>query len=300
MKIYIASILKSLNPIRKALDLINNPEFDLLQLDYFNIEEGVIPSLIDTIKKSDIIIADISNESPNIYYEIGIAHGLGKPVILVSQTNNFNRYSMISNRYYIYNIDDLGIEKLAFNLSQILFDKKEIESLKPKSIKSHLFDYNENDSNINFNSITTKKGYDKYIELEKWIFYLLQDIPGFEIQKSDSRSTKEYDFILWNNNEDDDLKNLGNPIPGEIKATKTIQSSLIHSLVSKASLQGFRSFILITLAELSDSNRNLIRDLKVHNGINLIVITGSDLSNVKSSKDLLKTLITAFRKTYIY
>ena len=34
---------------------------------------------------SKIIIADLSTSNPNVYYELGIAHTLNKPVILLTQ-----------------------------------------------------------------------------------------------------------------------------------------------------------------------------------------------------------------------
>ncbi len=45
------------------------------------------PSIIDSIAKaiisSDFIVADISKLSPNLSYELGLAHGMRKPTILI-------------------------------------------------------------------------------------------------------------------------------------------------------------------------------------------------------------------------
>src|SRR5258708_1988573 len=40
-------------------------------------------SILDSIRKADLIIADVSFQNPNVLYEIGFAHALRKPTILL-------------------------------------------------------------------------------------------------------------------------------------------------------------------------------------------------------------------------
>jgi nucleoside 2-deoxyribosyltransferase len=301
MKIYLSTNFRTLNPVREALEMISGRlNIELFQADYFNIEEQIVPQIIETIKKSDVVVADISNENPNIYYEVGIAHSLGKPVILVSQTNNFNRFSLLSYRFYNYEIDPKGIKNLSFRLEQILSDSNELAQLKPLSKKKHILDFEGFSNSNRLNEILSLAGVAKFYELEKWIFSLLKEIPDFDVQYNEQRSGKEYDFIVWNSNESEELKGLGNPIPIEVKASNYIENNLIHSLISKASSQGFKSFILITSANLTEGNKKLIRNLKAHSGIAILVIDREDLKEIFSSKDLIKALIKSFRKFFIY
>jgi hypothetical protein len=46
--------------------------------------------ILDNINKADLIIADISNSSPNVMYELGVAHSMEKPVILIREMSFFN------------------------------------------------------------------------------------------------------------------------------------------------------------------------------------------------------------------
>lgn len=301
MKVYISSNYRQIDPISRALEVVQNRiSLQILRTDYFNIEEQVVPQIIETIQLADVVIADISNENPNIYYEVGVSHALGKPVIFVSQTDNFNRFSLLSYRFYQYDIDESGINNLAFRLGKILGDSKELEYLKPKRKSRHVLDYQEFTRDNNLNRILNLKGASKYYEFEKWIYELLVEIPDFEPQYNEQRSGKEYDFIVWNSNELQELKGLGNPIPIEVKATKRIENNFIHSLISKAISQGFRSFILITTATLSDGNFNLIKNLKEQSGITILVIDFEKLRNISTSKDLVKALIQTYREFFIY
>lgn len=301
MKVYISTNYRTSDPVRKSLELMpSNLGIELFQADYFNIEEQVIPQIIETIKKADVVIADISNENPNIYYEIGIAHALGKPVILVSQTNNFNRFSLISYRFYNYNISEEGIKNLSFVLEQILSSKDELNKLKPLLIKNDVLNFEEFSSENKLNNILNLAGPAKYYELEKWIYNLLTGIPGFDVHSNERKRDQEYDFIIWNTNESEDLQGLGNPIPVEVKAVKDIDNALFRILSNKASSQGFKSFILITTANLTEGNKKSIRNLKAHSNISILVIDRVELNEVHSSKDLLKVILKTFRKFFIY
>jgi hypothetical protein len=301
MKIYLSTNYRNVNPVKEALEMIYNKlNIELYQTDYFNIEKKIVPQIIDTIKKVDIIIADISNESPNIYYEIGMAHSFGIPVILVSQSDNFNRFSLLSYRFYKYEIDSNGIKNLSFRLEKILSDKNEIDKLKPTSNQKHILDFEEISNDNRLNEIINLSGVTKFYELEKWIYTLLKEIPGFEVQFDKQRSGKEYDFIVWNSSEAEELRGLGNPIPIEVKATNYIDNSIIAHLINKAKSQGFKSFVLITTANLTLGNKNIIRNLKAHSGIVILIIDRDELSKINSSKDLLKAFIKSFRNFFIY
>jgi predicted nucleotide-binding protein len=40
--------------------------------------------MIEAIAAADLVVADLSRQNPNVYYELGFAHGLRKPTIIVT------------------------------------------------------------------------------------------------------------------------------------------------------------------------------------------------------------------------
>jgi hypothetical protein len=46
---------------------------------------GIIDKIYTSIRAADAVIAEVSSPNPNVYYEIGYAHALGKPVVLVTR-----------------------------------------------------------------------------------------------------------------------------------------------------------------------------------------------------------------------
>jgi hypothetical protein len=65
--------------------------------------EGSYKSTIsDAIRSSSIVVGDISTQSPNVFYELGIAHALGKPtLIMVDRTATKRIPSDLSGSFYV-------------------------------------------------------------------------------------------------------------------------------------------------------------------------------------------------------
>lgn len=302
MKIYLISDYRYFNQVQEALQGVSSVQVEVARADYYNIEEEVTPQIVAAIRSCDVVVADISNERPNLYYEIGIAHALNKPVIIVSQTDNFNKYSLLTYRFYKYDIDATGVKQLKNYFNEILGNSRALEELKPlKAKKNLIFAVNPTiyANNIHLNEILSLKGSSKNNALEKWLYGLLRQIPGFEVTQNAALRDREYDFIVWNMNGNSDLDRLGNPIPIEVKATNRINNNDIYSLVTKAKLQGFQSFILITTAEANSATYQLLESLKQKGGVSIIILDKIILEGINSSEDLLKAIIKSYRSLFI-
>jgi hypothetical protein len=48
--------------------------------------QNILERIYGEIERADLIVSEMSGRNPNVFYETGYAHGLGKPVILVTQS----------------------------------------------------------------------------------------------------------------------------------------------------------------------------------------------------------------------
>src|SRR5262249_1705817 len=55
------------------------------QVDEIEHSGPITSKILAEIESHRFLIGDLTHERPNVYYEIGYAHGLGKEVILVAQ-----------------------------------------------------------------------------------------------------------------------------------------------------------------------------------------------------------------------
>ncbi len=48
--------------------------------------EGILERAFNQINKADVVVADMTGRNPNVFYEVGYAHALGKIVLLLTQS----------------------------------------------------------------------------------------------------------------------------------------------------------------------------------------------------------------------
>lgn len=72
---------------RKCQEILSNVDIFLQKTDKYVEKEDIMMNIISLIVQSEIVIVNINGRNPNVYYELGIAHAIGKPTILLSEAN---------------------------------------------------------------------------------------------------------------------------------------------------------------------------------------------------------------------
>lgn len=87
---------------RRADDIWENP--------------AIIQDIVSLIDRSRVVICDCTGRNPNVFYEIGIAHTLGREVVLITQNAADIPFDLRHLRYvpYLNNVE--GRKKLCENL----------------------------------------------------------------------------------------------------------------------------------------------------------------------------------------
>lgn len=87
---------------RRADDIWENPE--------------VIQDVVSLIDRSNLVICDCTDRNPNVFYEIGIAHTLGREVILITQSEKDIPFDLRHLRYVRYLNNNEGLSALSDRL----------------------------------------------------------------------------------------------------------------------------------------------------------------------------------------
>ena len=88
---------------------------------------AIIEDIVSLIDKSRIIICDCTGRNPNVFYEAGIAHTLGRDVILITQGDNDIPFDLRHLRYMKYLNNKEGRKDLCKSLEDrftTLLDKQ--------------------------------------------------------------------------------------------------------------------------------------------------------------------------------
>lgn len=70
--------------------------------DDSTLSQNILGHIVQQIIKARFVVAIITGRNPNVYYELGIAHALGKEVLLVSETVDDIPFDIKSNRVLLY------------------------------------------------------------------------------------------------------------------------------------------------------------------------------------------------------
>jgi hypothetical protein len=87
---------------RRADDIWENP--------------AVIQDVVSLIDRSRIVICDCTGRNPNVFYEIGIAHTLGREVILITQAEADIPFDLRHLRFVQYLNNSEGLNALSTRL----------------------------------------------------------------------------------------------------------------------------------------------------------------------------------------
>ncbi len=85
--------------------------------DDFFTTHAVMADVWTSIQQAKVLIADCTDRNPNVFYEIGLAHALGRPVILVSQSAKDIPFDLGHLRYIEYAFTPRGMEELEAKLA---------------------------------------------------------------------------------------------------------------------------------------------------------------------------------------
>lgn len=72
----------------------------------------IMEDIRKSIEKSRLIVADLTDRNPNVFYEVGIAHTLKKDVLLLSQTIGDVPFDLRHMRVLLYKYTPKGCKKL--------------------------------------------------------------------------------------------------------------------------------------------------------------------------------------------
>jgi hypothetical protein len=63
---------------------------------------GILQKIYDSIRGASIVIAEVSLPNPNVFYEIGFAHALGKPVVLLTRDIASSPFDLRGYNHIVY------------------------------------------------------------------------------------------------------------------------------------------------------------------------------------------------------
>ena len=95
---------EDLEPVYTQLirPILEDEGFDVERADDIESQQNIIKDIVNKITSSDLIIADLTDLNPNVFYELGLAHAFRKPVLLLTQEIDHVPFDLKSYRLLEY------------------------------------------------------------------------------------------------------------------------------------------------------------------------------------------------------
>jgi hypothetical protein len=100
-----------LMPFKKELDDIyyfgirqplEQSGYVVQRADEIQFTGGIVERIRQSIEEADVVIAEMTDTNPNVYYEVGLAHAMNKPVILITRSIENLPFDLRGMRHITY------------------------------------------------------------------------------------------------------------------------------------------------------------------------------------------------------
>ena len=94
-------------------------------------KQRIMDDIWENLKSCRFVIAELTGKNPNVLYEVGLAHAIGKPVIILTRNGDDVPFDLKDLRYLFYDTNDPfwgeNLKKGLAKLIQKILDNPEID-----------------------------------------------------------------------------------------------------------------------------------------------------------------------------
>lgn len=97
-------------------------EYDVIVAHEIEESGTITKQILKEIYEDDLVVADLTDNDPNVMYELAIRHCLGKPTIMIAEKGTSLPSSIIIDRTIFYCNDAQGVLDLREELKKVAAD----------------------------------------------------------------------------------------------------------------------------------------------------------------------------------
>jgi len=93
--------------------------YEVARADSITDQQNILRDIVEGLASADLVVADLTTNNANVFYELGLCHGLRIPTILLSQSMDEVPFDLRSYRVQVYETRFDQIHKLKQSLKEI-------------------------------------------------------------------------------------------------------------------------------------------------------------------------------------
>ena len=187
-----ASAGKETNTLRHVLGRLGVQSFDAFD---FEIGDSISATLKSKIRESDFAVVVISDPNVNVFYELGICEGLGKPIFLVVE-DSYSTPPFIHNYIYLRaSLDNESLVGLSLEkfIAQLRKNKSALRGRKMKTQEKPV----SSEIGYYLGSIGNMRRHGNTVELEELVQKIFRGLSISVEAVADKTRDVGVDFAIW-------------------------------------------------------------------------------------------------------
>lgn len=84
--------------------VLSESGYEVKRADDIESQQNILRDIVESIYSSDLIVADLTDTNPNVFYELGLAHAFKRQVILITQSVDEVPFDLRSQRLLEYDL----------------------------------------------------------------------------------------------------------------------------------------------------------------------------------------------------
>jgi len=104
-------------------EVCDNLQLRCIRGDEEFIPNDIFPVILKQIVKARFVIANITGRNPNVMYELGVAHAIGKPTIIIAKNFTDIPFDLSNKRIVIFEGEEDLYKKLRNSITDLLLNK---------------------------------------------------------------------------------------------------------------------------------------------------------------------------------
>ena len=105
--------------IKKALEE-NNPPYHCIRADEVSRPNNIIRDVVQHLYDADVVIADLTDQNPNVFYEVGVTHAVGQNLLPIIQGRSRIPFDLHDEATIRYADSEDGLRKLQEDILEIM------------------------------------------------------------------------------------------------------------------------------------------------------------------------------------
>jgi hypothetical protein len=278
-------VSKALAQLRAEANILSR--YDLKETPSFTLATW------ELIRSVSVLIAYIGRGHNNIFYEIGLAHGAGTPVIIVVEEDVSLPSDLQSQRTIRLGRALKDPQALVFQLKEAMraLDERLAWFVGPSG-ESAANEPLSSSSNWKapFSEVLGTAPRNREEHLRRWLYQIVEETPGWQVVAAEAPAPNKrqlFDLVIWNERDDSDLLALGNPIPVEIKSGDSVRPQAMRDVAHQAHVSGLSSLLIVTTTQIDESLSRALVKVGHLVDVRVVPLGSSELMEVDNGESFL-------------